>query len=220
MAHVQEAQEIFTAITNCFSLSSSQPSVKETAHESPDPFRILIAAVISSRTKDQITREASARLFKRAPTVKELSELPSEETASLIYPCGFYHVKAERIRSISKSIMEQYQGSVPNTLEELTSLPGVGRKTANLTLGLGFGIPSICVDVHVHRISQRLNWSRFPGPAGTETALMELFPQAYWISLNPVLVQFGQNICLPRRPRCLYCPVQTLCPSKGKFTNQ
>lgn len=174
-----------------------------------------MACVISLRTKDAVTREATARLLSRAPTLGELAKLSQEEVARLIYPAGFYRTKAAQLLSIAQILMDQYGGRVPPTRQALLSLPGVGRKTANLVLALGFGVPAIGVDTHVHRIANRLRLVQTRTPKETEQALTKLFPQEHWIAINDLLVPFGQNICTPTSPRCFGCPLSTSCPKAG-----
>lgn len=180
-----------------------------------DPFRLLVACVISLRTKDQVTAQAAARLLTVAPDAPSLARLPAERIAELIYPAGFYRTKGRQLQQIARILVEQWGSRVPKTREELMSLPGVGRKTANLVLGLGFGIPAICVDTHVHRIANRLGLVHTKNPEATEAALREVLPKAWWIPINDVLVTFGQKVCTPVSPRCSRCPVAARCPKLG-----
>lgn len=192
------------------------PSVSVVAREfAQDPFRILVSTVLSLRTKDKVTLEASQRLLEKAPTPAALLSLTEEEIQTLIYPVGFYRVKARNLKQIAVQLIERFQGQVPADRELLLSLPGVGRKTANLVLNLGYGIPAICVDTHVHRISNRLGWVRTRTPEQTEYALMEVLPQRYWIPLNEVLVAYGQRVCTPQSPFCSTCPLEQECPQVG-----
>jgi endonuclease-3 len=177
--------------------------------------RLLVACVISLRTKDEVTAAASSRLFAIAPDPERLAELDIERIAGAIYPAGFYNTKARQLREIAGILRDQYGGEVPNGEEALLALPGVGRKTANLVLGLGFGIPAICVDTHVHRISNRLGLVETKTPEQTERALAGVLPQDLWISINDLLVTFGQNRCHPTSPRCTECPLTDLCPRIG-----
>ncbi len=163
--------------------------------------------MISLRTKDEVTLAASRRLFELAPDPKGVAGLPEEKIASLIYPAGFYRTKAKHIRQVAGTLIELHAGEVPASREALTALPGVGPKTANLLLGLGFGIPAICVDTHVHRISNRLGWVRTATPEKTETALTGLLPREFWIELNGLFVAFGQRVCTPQSPWCSRCPL-------------
>jgi endonuclease-3 len=183
--------------------------------KSRSPFRLLVACVISLRTKDEVTAAASSRLFAIAPDPERLAELDIERIAGAIYPAGFYNTKARQLREIAGILRDQYGGEVPNGEEALLALPGVGRKTANLVLGLGFGIPAICVDTHVHRISNRLGLVETKTPEQTERALAGVLPQDLWISINDLLVTFGQNRCHPTSPRCTECPLTDLCPRIG-----
>mgnify|MGYP001772814165 CR=1 FL=1 len=176
-----------------------------------NPYKVLIATILSLRTKDQTTTLASDRLFKVADTPEKMVKLSEEEIAKLIYPVGFYKNKAKTIKEISKIILEKYSGKVPDNLEDLLSLKGVGRKTANLVLSEGYGKPAICVDVHVHRISNRLGVVKTKTPEETEFKLMEILPKKYWRDINWVLVAFGQTICKPVKPMCDKCPVSKFC---------
>ena len=194
---------------------SQEPSVSTVAAQFRDPFRILISTVISLRTKDEVTTQAGERLFSRAATPKEVAALSVEEIARLIYPAGFYNTKAENIKAIAGTIAARTDAQVPRAQEELLALPGVGRKTANLVLGLGFAIPAICVDTHVHRIPNRLGMVQTKSPAQTEQALEESLPKEYWIEINGLLVRFGQIVCTPLSPRCSRCPLSDLCPRIG-----
>lgn len=180
-----------------------------------DPFRLLVACVISLRTKDQVTAQAAARIFAVAPDAMSLAQLPAERIAQLIYPAGFYRTKARQLQKLAQMLVERWGGQVPASREELLSLPGVGRKTANLVLGLGFGIPAICVDTHVHRIANRLGLVQTRRPEETETALEQVLPSEWWIPINDVLVTFGQEVCTPVSPRCSRCPVSSRCAKVG-----
>jgi endonuclease-3 len=183
--------------------------------KSRSPFRLLAACVISLRTKDEVTAEASARLFAIAPDAERLAELDVGSIAKAIFPAGFYNTKARQLNEIGKSLRDHFGGEVPADEEALLALPGVGRKTANLVLGLGFGIPAICVDTHVHRISNRLGLVTTKTPEQTERALNEVLPRDLWIPINDLLVTFGQNRCHPTSPRCTDCPLEDLCPRFG-----
>ncbi len=179
------------------------------------PFHLLVSCVISLRTKDAVTHEASARLFALAGSPASLAELDEASIAEAIYPAGFYRTKAGQLRRIAATLMADHEGEVPADREALLALPGVGRKTANLVLGLGFGVPAICVDTHVHRISNRLGLVATSSPADTESALSAVLPEELWIEINDLLVTFGQNRCHPTSPRCTGCPLDELCPRNG-----
>jgi len=192
----------------------NSPIVTEVARRK-DPFQILISTVISLRTKDDVTRAASKRLFSSARSALEMIKLGPSRIEKLIYPAGFYRTKAKNIIEISRRIVSVYGGKVPASLEELLSLPGVGRKTANLVLTLGYSKPGICVDTHVHRVSNRLGYVNTLTPEKTEFALREKLPPEYWIEYNDLLVTFGQNLCTPVSPYCSRCRLFSYCSRKG-----
>jgi endonuclease-3 len=180
-----------------------------------EPFAVLVATMISLRTKDEVTAAASARLLQRAPTAQALAALPEARIARLIYPAGFYRTKARHLKQGARLIAARHGGRVPSSMEELLALPGVGRKTANLVRNLGFGLPGICVDTHVHRITNRLGWVRTSNPAETERALEAVLPRRYWIPINGLLVAFGQRTCTPQSPWCSRCPIRRHCRRIG-----
>ena len=185
------------------------------ARENADPFRVLVATMISLRTKDEVTEVAADRLLAAASTPRALAALSEQRIGRLIYPAGFYRTKAKSIRATARILAEAHGGRVPSEREALLALPGVGRKTANLVLNLGFGIPAICVDTHVHRISNRMGWVATKDPSHTELALMEILPRRYWIPINELLVRYGQRVCTPLSPRCSTCPVYRWCARAG-----
>ena len=185
------------------------------AQESRDPFQVLVSCLISLRTKDEVTGEASARLFRLARTPRTMVDLPASTIARTIYPAGFYRTKARTIREICRTLIGRHGGQVPATMEELLALKGVGRKTANLVLTIGFGKPGICVDTHVHRISNRLGIVETKTPEQTEFTLRQVLPRQHWIPYNDLLVTFGQNLCKPISPLCSACPVHDDCPQLG-----
>lgn len=191
------------------------PSVSIIAATHSDPYSVLISTLISLRTKDAVTLEASERLLALAKTPEEMLTLTAQQIEAAIYPAGFYRTKARNILAISEILLTEYDGAVPATQEELMALPGVGVKTANLTLNLGFGIDAICVDCHVHQIANRLGWIETASPEESEKALMEIMPQRFWIPLNELLVRFGQLICRPVSPFCSKCPETERCPKVG-----
>ncbi len=186
-------------------------SVPEHPYKSREPFKVLIATVISQRTKDEVTYTVAERLFEKYPTPKDMKNAPVDEIARLIYPAGFYKEKAKKIKEIARIIDEEYGGKVPDTLEELLKLPGVGRKTANIVLSRCFGKDAIAVDTHVHRISNRLGWVYTKNPEETERELMKVLPKKYWRDINELLVMFGRTICRPISPRCEICPIKSFC---------
>lgn len=180
-----------------------------------DPFRILIGCLLSLRTKDETTGPASARLFALAHTPAGLLALPRPEIERAIYPVGFYRTKARVLHRVCGDLIERFDGRVPADLDALLTLHGVGRKTANLVVTFGFGLPGICVDTHVHRITNRLGFVRTPTPEATEMALRKRLPPRHWIGLNDLLVAFGQNCCHPTSPHCSTCPVRAACARVG-----
>lgn len=187
------------------------PAVTIVATQGRDPFKVLVSCILSLRTRDQTTAEASARLFAIADTPERMTRLGVAQIEEAIYPVGFYRVKAEQILEISRRLCDLYAGRVPDELETLLRFKGVGRKTANLVLTLGFGKPGICVDIHVHRICNRWGYVNTKSPEQTETALRQKLPTEYWIIINDLLVTFGQNQCTPVSPRCSTCPLYRLC---------
>jgi len=182
---------------------------------SSDPFEVLISTVLSQRTKDANTEKASSALFSRFKTPRELANADIGRIEKLIRASGFYKVKAKRIKEISRIIVEKFGGKVPGRMDELLSLPGVGRKTANCVLVFAYRQPAIPVDTHVHRISNWLGVVRTKTPERTEVELMKKIPKRYWIDLNELLVTHGQNICLPRKPHCSICPIKKYCKKVG-----
>ena len=190
-------------------------AVAEVAAEERGPFRILIACLLSLRTQDTTTGPAAARLFRLADTPEAMVRLPPRTIERAIFPVGFYRTKARVILGISRDLLDRFGGRVPDDLDTLLTLKGVGRKTANLVVTVGFGKPGICVDTHVHRISNRLGFVRTRTPEETEQALRAKLPRRYWIELNDLLVAFGQNVCRPLGPHCSRCPVAPLCPRIG-----
>lgn len=191
------------------------PAVTIVAQCNGSPFKVLISCIISLRTKDEVTALASARIFARAQTAEEMTGLSADEIAQTIYPAGFYRTKAEQIALLSRRLVEEYHGVVPDDIDELLRFKGVGRKTANLVVTLGFGKPGICVDTHVHRICNRLGYISTKKPDETEKVLRLQLPPEYWIEINDLLVAFGQNHCHPVSPRCSNCRVSGICDRVG-----
>ncbi len=190
------------------------PAVTVVAYEC-DPFRVLVSCIISLRTKDDVTEAASTRLFAKADSPEQLAKLRRSTIERLIYPASFYKTKAVTLKEISRRLVDEYDGRVPDDLDELLLLKGVGRKTANLVITLGFGKPGICVDTHVHRISNRWGYICTKTPEDSEMALRESLPRRHWIDYNDLLVTFGQNTCVPISPHCSRCPLLELCPQVG-----
>ncbi len=180
-----------------------------------DPFTTLISCLLSLRTKDQTTHGASERLFQLANDPERMLRLSPKEIERAIYPVGFYRTKARTILSVCHLLLERYQGNVPSDIDELLRLPGVGRKTANLVVTLAFRKPGICVDTHVHRISNRWGYVKTKNPQETEMALRQILPRRYWLIYNDLLVTFGQNLCHPTSPWCSKCPLERFCAKQG-----
>jgi len=181
-----------------------------------DPFKVLISCLLSLRTKDSVTIGASLRLFEKADSAKSMSKLNIKEIEKLIYPVGFYKTKAKRIKEICEKLIKEYNSKVPDEIDELLKFKGVGRKTANLVVGLGYNKDAICVDTHVHRISNRIGYVKTKNPYETEFALREKLPREYWIEYNDLLVTWGQNICKPIKPLCFKCKVEKYCGYENK----
>jgi endonuclease-3 len=171
--------------------------------------------MISLRTKDEVTAASASRLLAAAPEAQSLADMQEEAIARLIYPAGFYRTKARHLKRAARLVAARHGGKVPSSMEDLLALPGVGRKTANLVRNLGYGLPGICVDTHVHRITNRLGWVRTRTPYETELALMACLPRLYWIPINGLLVAFGQRTCTPQSPRCSGCPIRAHCARVG-----
>ena len=180
-----------------------------------DPFKTLVSCILSLRTQDKTTRQASMRLFALADTPQALVDIPLEQVREAIYPVGFYRRKAEVIQDVCRDLLSRFDGKVPDDLDDLLTLKGVGRKTANLVVTVGFGKPGICVDTHVHRISNRWGYVETRNPGETEKALRGKLPPEYWIEFNDLLVTFGQNVCLPISPYCSRCPIRDFCKRLG-----
>jgi endonuclease-3 len=180
-----------------------------------NPYTVLISCLLSLRTKDETTAGASKRLFKEAPTMKKLADMPIKRIEKLIYPVGFYKTKARRIKDIAKILIKEYNSKVPDTIDELLKLHGVGRKTANIVVTIGFKKPGVAVDTHVHRISNRLGYVKTTTPDKTEFALRKKLEKKYWIIYNDLLVTWGQNICRPISPLCSQCKIRNYCNRVG-----
>ena len=179
--------------------------------ELDDPYQVLIATVISQRTREEQTTAVSNRVFARFPDAKTLADADVEELTKLLHGSLYPEVKAPRIKEIGRILRDNFDGKVPQTIDELLALPGVGRKTANCVLVYAFGIAALCVDVHVHRITNRLGWFTTKNPEGTEKALEKILPNRYWFTINRLMVQHGRATCLPSVPQCQRCPVSQWC---------
>jgi endonuclease-3 len=191
------------------------PIVTLMAETYGSPFRVLISCILSLRTQDSTTAQASHRLFALADTPEKMVKLSAKTIEKAIFPVGFYRTKAKAIREICKILLRDYSGKVPDEIDELLKFKGVGRKTANLVVTLGYGKPGICVDTHVHRISNRWGYIKTKNPQETEFALRAKLPKQYWIEYNDLLVTFGQHLCRPISPLCSQCPVRKYCARVG-----
>ncbi|MFW9780945.1 MAG: endonuclease III domain-containing protein [Candidatus Heimdallarchaeota archaeon] len=204
--------EITEILDNIEGALKGEAHLDELANKKQDPFKILISTILSARTRDANTKEATEMLFARYHTPQEIANADIVELEQLIFKSGFYKVKATRIKEVSKVLLEQFKGIVPDKFEDLLTLPGVGAKTANCVLVYAFKIPAIPVDTHVHRISNRLGWVKTKNPQDTEKELKILIPKREWIRINRLLVRFGQECCLPNNPKCNACPLNKSCP--------
>lgn len=196
------------------------PAVTIISQRDGDPFKVLVSCIMSLRTKDTTTGPASLRLFSLADTPQKMLGLSAREIEQAIYPVGFYRNKAGQILEICRELVEKHDGAVPDTIEELLRFKGVGRKTANLVVTLGFGKPGICVDTHVHRICNRWGYLSTDSPEETEFRLRDILPQRYWLRINDLLVAFGQNLCKPLSPFCSRCPVYDFCKRNNVGKNR
>ena len=196
-------------------LGSPLPSVSMIAEKGNDPYRVLVSTLISLRTKDAVTLSASERLFSIAPDINTLASLDSALIAETIKPAGFYKRKGEQLKRVAEILRDEYNSTVPSDMDTLLSLPGVGLKTASLVLNLGFGIDAVCVDCHVHEITNRIGWVDTKTPDDTERDLRRILPRRFWIPLNELLVRYGQEVCTPLSPHCSICPINGECLKRG-----
>jgi len=215
-------EKIFLALENWHNEINTLPSGKIdpsvttiAEYYKNDPWAVLVSTIISLRTKDEVTIVASKRLLEAAKTPKQLLGLKAEKIEKLIYPAGFYRNKTASLKKIALILIETYDGKVPQTMEELLSLPGVGRKTANLVLSEAFDIDALCVDIHVHRISNRMGWLKSETPDETEMVLRQIMPIKYWKRINYLLVLYGQKLCRPVSPFCSQCIMIKQCSRNG-----
>ncbi|MCB1221852.1 endonuclease III [bacterium] len=185
-----------------------------------DPFRVLVGTILSARTKDPVTNDAIARLWAVARTPEGILAIPEPQLAQLLKPVGFYNAKAKNIHRMCEMLINDFDGEIPRTRDELLMLPGVGRKVANLVLNICFDIPAICVDTHVHRICNRLGWIETETPEQSEFALMDIIDEKHWATLNRVLVNHGQQVCNPVSPWCSRCLISAQCPKIGVKTSR
>lgn len=201
-------------------LAWETPAVTIVSQRDGDPFKVLVSCLLSLRTKDTTTGPAAARLFALADTPAKMLHLSQQQIETAIYPVGFYRTKATQLLEICRRLVSDHDGLVPASLEELLRSKGVGRKTANLVMTLGFGLPGICVDTHVHRICNRWGYVRTKTPAETELRLREILPPRYWLRINDLLVAFGQNLCTPLSPFCSRCPLTACCQRNNVAKNR
>ncbi len=189
--------------------------VSERQHAHADAFRVLVSVLLSARTKDSTTDKVVDRLFACISSPRDLEAIPAIKLEKMLMPIGFYRTKAKHLKETSRMIIEEFGGKVPETMEDLLKLPGIGRKSANLILGLVFGKPAICVDTHVHRITNRWGYVKTSTPFETEMALRRKLPEEYWIEINRLLVIYGQNVCTPQSPHCSVCKIEKYCSKAG-----
>lgn len=208
---------VFSAISSSLAtMGAPVPAVSKIAMEDNSPYRIFASTIISLRTRDSATWEASINLFKLAPTIDKLYSVDESLVAESIKKCGFYLRKANQLKKIAQIVMEEWRGEIPPDEGKLMSLPGVGIKTASLVLNLSFSMDAICVDCHVHQIANRLGWVETEKPEDTEKALKKILPRKYWIIINELFVMWGQNVCTPISPKCSICPLSSSCPKIGE----
>ncbi|MDQ7039218.1 MAG: endonuclease III [Aquificota bacterium] len=210
----REIREVFRILAENYR-SWNAPVVTLIAQHSRDPFQVLVCALLSTRTRDETTARVCRRFLEKVRGPEDLLRIPVEELERLIYPVGFYRNKARQLKEIAKDLKERFRGKVPDNLEDLLSLKGVGRKVANLVLADGYRKPAICVDTHVHRITNRWGLVKTRTPEETERELMKKVPRDLWIPVNRLLVALGQKICTPRNPKCDVCPVERFCGKVG-----
>lgn len=191
------------------------PVVELMKIQTNDPFKVLVTTILSARTKDQMTKEVVIRLFKKIKKVEDFNKYSVKEIEELIYPIGFFRTKAKHLKQLPIALKEKFNNILPQTVEELCELPGVGRKTANLVVAVAFEKPAICVDVHVHRIMNRFGYVKTKTPFETEMALRKKLPVKYWLDINHIIVAFGQHHCSPINPKCSSCKVYNYCKRVG-----
>ncbi len=208
--NIKDLASVTKILTKEFN-SHKAPIVDFIAAQTHDPFCILVATILSARTKDRTTTIVVEKLFREVPDIESLKKVPLKKLEKLCYPAGFFRQKAKHLKKLPKALDDYFDGIIPETVEELCKLPGVGRKTANLVVSIAFDKPAICVDVHVHRISNRFGLIETSTPFETEMTLREIMPVKYWKSWNSIIVSFGQTRCSPRNPKCTGCPIITYC---------
>lgn len=210
MAKIDEIFEILSIEVKKYKV----PVVDLIKIQTGSPFKILIATILSARSNDKTTAVVSERLFKFVKDANDFDKYDEEQLSEIIFPIGFYKNKAKFLKKLPSVLNKNFNGVIPHTIDELITLPGVGRKTANLVLAQAFEIPAICVDVHVHRILNRIDYVRTKTPYETEMRLRKKLPKKYWLTVNTVFVMFGQYLCRPVSPKCSICPIEHLCAKK------
>ena len=208
--HSPEIEKVYTVLVDEFK-KYQMPIVDLIQIQTRDPFKVLVATILSARTRDETTAAAAKRLFEKVASIDDFNKYSIIAIEKLIYPVGFFHEKAKYLKQLPDVLNSKFKGQIPQTVEELIELPGVGRKTANLVVAVAFDKPAICVDIHVHRICNRLGYIQTDTPFQTETDLRKWLPLKYWTTFNACFVSFGQNTCKPINPRCDRCPVVDFC---------
>ncbi|MDP2173862.1 MAG: endonuclease III, partial [Candidatus Cloacimonadaceae bacterium] len=191
------------------------PVVDLIAAKTKDPFKVLVATILSARTKDATTAKVATELFKLVNKADDFDKLSFEQLDAIVYQTGFHREKTKHLKALPRVLNERFQGKVPNAIDDLLLLPGVGRKTANLVRAVAFSLPAICVDIHVHRISNRWGYISTKTPLESEMTLRRILPEKHWLSYNSFVVAFGQNLCTPRKPHCADCPIKENCQRVG-----
>jgi endonuclease III len=205
-----DISKVYAIVKNEFA-QHHMPVVDLIQFQTNDPFKVLVTTILSARTKDETTAQAAQRLFFEISTLNDLKKLSVQAIEKLIYPVGFYRNKAVYLNQLPDAVSTLFNGIIPHTVEELVKLPGVGRKTANLVVAVAFDKPAVCVDIHVHRICNRLGYVSTKTPFETEMKLREILPVTYWTTINSYLVSFGQHLCTPINPHCNVCPIKKYC---------
>jgi endonuclease III len=208
--HPVDISKVYAIVKNEFA-QHHMPVVDLIQFQTNDPFKVLVTTILSARTKDETTAQAAQRLFSEISTLNDLKKLSVSVIEKLIYPVGFYRNKAVYLKQLPVAVLNLFNGIIPHTVEELVKLPGVGRKTANLVVAVAFDKPAVCVDIHVHRICNRLGYVSTKTPFETEMKLREILPVMYWTTINSYLVSFGQHLCTPINPHCNVCPIKKYC---------
>jgi len=208
--HPVDISKVYAIVKNEFA-QHHMPVVDLIQFQTNDPFKVLVTTILSARTKDETTAQAAQRLFSEISTLNDLNKLSIAAIEKLIYPVGFYRNKAVYLKHLPDAVLNLFNGIIPHTVEELVKLPGVGRKTANLVVAVAFDKPAVCVDIHVHRICNRLGYVSTKTPFETEMKLREILPVMYWTTINSYLVSFGQHLCTPINPHCNVCPIKKYC---------